>query len=279
MMGLRKDVLVLMRCVVLSYGVLRCVTSSCLPCHGCDALRHSLADLLGLQAPTLPTAASLAKTSLQIVDGGSAFRPTDEYDVASGIWDDEEEKRFYEDIVDLADEVPGVLLGLSGDGGAPTAAPAADSAGQPEPEPLARVSSRTSEGPEADEGEGRLAELALEDKAELDADPDADADAEPIPSGPAARLNAIFAALPEASNRSLIDKLAVEFAFLNNKGARKRMYKVGPGRAIAARVQLKATACARSSSARCQRIARTCYRITHGSRRRSTNTCRMSGWD
>jgi regulator of nonsense transcripts 2 len=71
---------------------------------------------------------------------------------------------------------------------------------------------------DGDTDEGRLAEQP---------DPKADGEElDPIQSGPAARLNAIFAALPDASNRTLIDKLAVEFAFLNSKGARKRMYKV-----------------------------------------------------
>ncbi len=88
--------------------------------------------------------------------------------------------------------------------------------------PLTRTTSTLSQGTameilsNGEEDEGRLAEL----------DTKADEEAEPIQSGPAARLNAIFAALPEASNRSLIDKLAVEFAFLNSKGARKRMWKV-----------------------------------------------------
>jgi hypothetical protein len=47
-----------------------------------------------------------------------------------------------------------------------------------------------------------------------------------LQSGPAARLTAVFAALPEAVNREIIDKLAVEFAFLNSKAARKRLIKV-----------------------------------------------------
>jgi regulator of nonsense transcripts 2 len=33
--------------------------------------------------------------------------------------------------------------------------------------------------------------------------------------------------MPEAVNREMIDKLAVEFGFLNSKAARKRLIKVG----------------------------------------------------
>lgn len=45
-------------------------------------------------------------------------------------------------------------------------------------------------------------------------------------AGPAAQLTALFAKLPEASSKSKIDALAIEFAFLNSKAARKRLVKV-----------------------------------------------------
>lgn len=47
-----------------------------------------------------------------------------------------------------------------------------------------------------------------------------------ISAGPAAQLSALFARLTEASSRSSIDTIAVEFAFLNSKAARKRLVKV-----------------------------------------------------
>lgn len=203
---------------------------------GCSPLNLSLADLLGLSPPLLPTAASLSKSSLQIVDGSSSFlRSGEEMEITGGIWDEEDDKKFYEDIIDLADEVPAALLGLGSDG-QKTELAKLETNGQidslqvatpptatAESSPLTRTASSFSDNtvvetlPSGEADEGRLAEL----------DTKADEDAEPIQSGPAARLNAIFAALPEASNRTLIDKLAVEFAFLNSKGARKRMWKVG----------------------------------------------------
>lgn len=47
-----------------------------------------------------------------------------------------------------------------------------------------------------------------------------------LASGPLARLNAVFAALPDVSSKAAIDQLAVDFAFLNSKASRKRLIKV-----------------------------------------------------
>jgi regulator of nonsense transcripts 2 len=39
-------------------------------------------------------------------------------------------------------------------------------------------------------------------------------------------LTALLTRLPDATNRTLIDQAAVDFAFLNSKAARKRLIKV-----------------------------------------------------
>jgi hypothetical protein len=46
------------------------------------------------------------------------------------------------------------------------------------------------------------------------------------PQGPSQLLTALLVRLPEATNRSLIDQAAIDFAFLNSKAARKRLVKV-----------------------------------------------------
>jgi regulator of nonsense transcripts 2 len=46
--------------------------------------------------------------------------------------------------------------------------------------------------------------------------------------GPSQLLTTLLARLPDATNRSLIDQAAVDFAFLNSKAARKRLIKVYP---------------------------------------------------
>lgn len=47
-----------------------------------------------------------------------------------------------------------------------------------------------------------------------------------IAPGPSALLTNLLARLPDATNRSLIDQAAVDFAFLNSKAGRKRLVKV-----------------------------------------------------
>jgi len=204
---------------------------------------QSLADLLGLAPPTLPTAATLSKSGLQIVEGQSSFTVRDDGPVAGGIWDDEEELNFYESILDLKDFVPSALLGIKEDkasveGAAQDSevqAMEAEAKQKKDEEDMRRLLEETErEKPEAEGedvvdtpmGSPTLAPAALEGEADeplVHADTLAEDDG--LQSGPAARLNVLFAALPEAVNREIIDKLAVEFATLNSKAARKRLIR------------------------------------------------------
>ncbi|GHJ86192.1 hypothetical protein NliqN6_2594 [Naganishia liquefaciens] len=183
---------------------------------------QSLADLLNLTPPKLPTAASLAKSGLQIVNTGSAFDKDGEETLSGGIWDDDEERKFYEDILDLADDVPPTFLGLKTNEEPSVEDTAIQS---PEAKPDSVYSEPGETHQDADDGQpGSVAEkeqgLGLEGVKKLNLD-----EGDPLQSGPAARLSAVFAALPEANNRTVIDKLAVDFAYLNSKAARKRCIK------------------------------------------------------
>lgn len=72
-----------------------------------------LSDLLYLPMPHLPTVAEQT-SSIGLADGSSS-RGGDGDDVtAVGKWEDEEERRFYEDIPDLKDFVPKSILGVDG---------------------------------------------------------------------------------------------------------------------------------------------------------------------
>jgi regulator of nonsense transcripts 2 len=220
---------------------------------------QGLADLLGLAAPALPTAANLSKHGLQIVDSGSSFQVRDDGPVPGGIWDDEEEKRFYEELIDLKEQVPSSLLGIkdvkpkaNGDhageaNGDANGIEAGEEARKQQEENLhkeleAMLLAEDTTKPET-EAEGDVAmsrtasagaglqdspdkkALELEDDQPPAAQIPAAGEEEAIQSGPAARLSALIAALPDASNREMVDKLAVEFAFLNSKAARKRLIK------------------------------------------------------
>lgn len=46
------------------------------------------------------------------------------------------------------------------------------------------------------------------------------------PQGPSQLLTALLVRLPDATNRALIDQVAIDFAFLNSKAARKRLTRV-----------------------------------------------------
>lgn len=231
---------------------------------------QTLADLLNLTPPTLPTAASLSKSGLQIVESSSSFTVRDDGPVAGGIWDDEEEQKFYQDLVDLKEVVPASLLGIKEkskeddqEGGGESQDKSeeeeenqqkaeealrkqleqmelADSQAQPEsePEPEPQSQLQTLDRPASSSSLDSVA-VAHEEEAQVHVEDEQAAtvpmttaattaaiEEDGLQSGPAARLSALFAALPESNNREVVDKLAVEFAFLNSKAARKRLIKV-----------------------------------------------------
>lgn len=225
---------------------------------------QSLADLLGLPMPILPTSATLSKGGLQIVETTSSFTVREDGQ-GVGIWDDEEERRFYEDLLDLKEMVPSGLLGIkekkgqSADtttterGDAEMSLPVnTDEAlrrQKQEEEDLKRQleqitlesESLSTEEPQDSTKMSRTGSKAsataspavpptalpeVDDEEGLTVDSGIVGEDEGLQSGPAARLTALFAALPEAVNREIVDKLAVEFAFLNSKAARKRLVKV-----------------------------------------------------
>ena len=227
---------------------------------------QSLADLLGLTMPDLPTSATLSKGGLQIVENISSFTVRDEG--GSGIWDDDEEKRFYEELPDLKELVPAGLLGIREKAKSTAGAAAGNTAEGGDDKEINgenQVAEDDAEEKEeqkkqkaveedikrqleqlslqGDEAEGTTTngkngdEEESEPKAANGQEEQTGATAEAVDSGivgeeeglqsgPAARLTALFAALPEAVNREMVDKLAVEFAFLNSKAARKRLVKV-----------------------------------------------------
>lgn len=222
---------------------------------------QGLADLLGLAAPVLPTAASLSKSGLQIVNTTSTFAVRDDGVVPGGIWDDDEERRFYEDLPDLIDLMPPALLGVKekkpdekdaeteADAQALVEADAAEGDTEADAEAQKRdeedirrqLEEMVLEGPVeeeesvpmdrnetavSDESAPALEEEVMDDDAQPALDAAAATEEDGLQSGPAARLTALFAALPEAVNREMVDKLAIEFAFLNSKAARRRLVKV-----------------------------------------------------
>ncbi|BGP57439.1 hypothetical protein JCM8202_001997 [Rhodotorula sphaerocarpa] len=178
-----------------------------------------LSELLSLPLPTLPSLQSSLAASFVTSGSSAANAGAAEEMGPQSLWADEEEKRFYEDLRELRGEVPAVILGVKDEPKVekPAEEAVAEGAetedvveGQRDAMDKVDAGDKQADGPEAEDPVAKL------DAAEPDPS---------IPSGPAAQLTAIFARLPEASSKRSIDDIALEFALLNSKAARKRLVK------------------------------------------------------
>lgn len=189
---------------------------------------QSLSDLLYLPMPSLPSA-SQKNDSILLLDGSSSLRLGGTEDLpANSKWEDEEERRFYEDLPDLKEFVPKAVLGVEA------------VASKEERDALAKEKAADAETGKVQEEqekedvarlEAEMENMEVEElKVEADQIEDHPPSRSPSPTqGPATGasqvLTALLARLSDANNRTLIDEVAVEFAFLNSKASRKRLVK------------------------------------------------------
>ncbi|KAL8678632.1 MAG: hypothetical protein Q9186_005022 [Xanthomendoza sp. 1 TL-2023] len=163
-----------------------------------------LCDALGSQ--TMP---ELSEEDTQTSKGASGIGlvKTDEYlrgqAEGPGIWEDEEERRFYENLVDLQDRVPGILL---------------EDSKKKKPEEDAQVGKK-SDAPMVDgelnsPHEGQAASVTADDQSTAIANKTV-----------GAQVDALLARLPELQTREAIDQAAMDFCFLNSKASRNRLAK------------------------------------------------------
>jgi regulator of nonsense transcripts 2 len=167
-----------------------------------------LADALGAEMPEIPAveAQSPEESLIRGVGTGPLGR-TEEF-VPGGLWEDEEAKRFYEDIIDLKDRVPPTLLEDAGKA-------VADKTSRPASPELTR-----------EEQEGSVdGESASDTSSEHSSAPDALADTAITNKGVGQKVDLLLMRMLESSNRDLIDGVAVEFIFLNSKASRNRLVK------------------------------------------------------
>lgn len=171
----------------------------------CDALSADMPDL------------QEKNTSDAVTNGGIGLVKTGEYlrgqADGAGIWEDEEERRFYENLIDLKDRVPSILL--------------------------EDVKKKKADG---DEQIGRKLNgtvgsgIATEngDKAHTDAvtsateatPTDTDDQSTAIANKTVgAQVDALLARLPDLSSKEMIDQAAIDFCFLNSKASRNRLRK------------------------------------------------------
>ncbi|KAI0248110.1 ARM repeat-containing protein [Lactifluus subvellereus] len=203
------------------------------------ASSQTLSELLYLPMPALPTSSSTGN-SIQIGTNTGALLSDDAEEAAfaalGGKWEDEEERRFFEDIQDLREIVPKSILGIEDsvkgfdENDAEAKKNAEDEVRRLEEE-LAGL--EASGGVPHMNGKADSQEQAAEDEDDGAPTPTHSTPKEGsrpntptiAPQGPSQLLTALLARLPDCTNRTLIDQAAVEFAFLNSKAARKRLVK------------------------------------------------------
>ena len=149
----------------------------------CDALENQeMPDLKEKETPDTGTFAGIG-----LVKTGEYLRGQTD---GAGIWEDDEERRFYESLIDLQDRVPGILLE---DG--------------------------KKKKPEGDEQVGKRVETNGEVKDVVEKAPSTTA------SDDQSTAIAILTRLPELQNKEQIDQTAMDFCFLNSKASRNRLIK------------------------------------------------------
>ncbi|KAK4465274.1 regulator of nonsense transcripts 2 [Cladorrhinum samala] len=153
-----------------------------------------IADVIGAEMPDLKDNddnSANANGSIGIVKAGEYLRGQGD---GSGIWEDEEERRFYENLVDLKGKVPGILL-----------------------EDVKKKKDTDEQvGKKIDpaEAEAKAAEAAAEDQSMAIANKTI-----------GAQVDALLARLPELTSKDAIDQTAIDFCFLNSKASRNRLIK------------------------------------------------------
>lgn len=162
-----------------------------------------LADALGLEMPDLKekdTSANTGDGLIGLVKTGEYLRGQGE---GPGIWEDEDERRFYENLIDLKDRVPGILLEEAKKKKADDEQVGKKVEVKPEPE-------------EKDKNEGST------DVKPNDSDDLSTAIAN---KSVGAQVDAVLAKLPELNSKDAVDTTAIEFCFLNSKASRNRLIK------------------------------------------------------
>lgn len=181
----------------------------------------TLAELLGASPPKLETVQE-NKAGMVNLDATSALADLKSGD--AGVWEDEETRAFYENLLDIGSSVPPSLV--SAEAGAKLNDPSQRgwSKNPDEEDSVAAedavIETAQEEPSEKHEPPGDMAE---DEATAADKGGDDAADRAEVGARRAAQLNLLLARLPELTNRTMIDSAAVEFAYLNSKGARGKL--------------------------------------------------------
>jgi regulator of nonsense transcripts 2 len=162
-----------------------------------------LADAIGADMPDLKEKDSSANDGnggIGLVKAGDYLRGSSD---GAGIWEDEDERRFYENLIDLKDRVPGILL----------------------EEPKKKKTDNDEQvgkkvEPKAEAEKDAAAEAKAAEAAEAEDQSTAIAN-----KSVGTQVDAILARLPELNTKDAVDQTAIDFCFLNSKASRNRLIK------------------------------------------------------
>ena len=155
-----------------------------------------LADAIGAEMPDLKnTDDSLGSSnhSIGLVKTGEVLKAMGD---GAGIWEDEEERRFYENLVDLKGKVPAILL-----------------------------EDAKKKKPDSDEQVGKKSEIADVAEASKEIEKADDQSTAIANKTVGAQVDALLARLPDLTTKDAIDQTAIDFCFLNSKASRNRLIK------------------------------------------------------
>ncbi|KAH6899048.1 armadillo-type protein [Thelonectria olida] len=155
-----------------------------------------IADAIGAEMPDLKDAddsLGASNGSIGLVKTGDYLRSMGD---GAGIWEDEDERRFYENLVDLKGKVPPILLE---DG--------------------------KKKKPDSDEQVGKKIDQTDAAETPKSADTADDQSTAIANKTIGAQVDALLARLPELTNKDIVDQTAIDFCFLNSKASRNRLVK------------------------------------------------------
>jgi regulator of nonsense transcripts 2 len=166
----------------------------------CDALGEEMPDLTEKDAIEGSAVAGIGLVKTADYLKGQGDGP--------GIWEDEDERRFYENLVDLKGRVPAVLLEDSSK---------KKKSNQDEQIPK-RQANAPGDAPNAGPNDG----VADAESKAAEGDDQSTAIASKTVG---AQVDALLARLPEVQTKDVVDQIALEFCFLNSKASRNRLVK------------------------------------------------------
>ncbi|KAF3055689.1 Regulator of nonsense transcripts 2 [Daldinia childiae] len=155
-----------------------------------------IADAIGAEMPDLKETGdgfSATNGAIGLVKTGEYLRGQSE---GAGIWEDEDERRFYENLVDLKGKVPGILLE---DG--------------------------KKKKTDTDEQVGKRAESTEATEPSKSSEINDDQSTAIANKTIGAQVDVLLTRLPELTHKDVVDQVAIDFCFLNSKASRNRLIK------------------------------------------------------